>query len=328
MRRVLFIVNDRRSIGPTQSSALFIERLCREGVEVWVVGADGVSTEPSGSVVAEAVRVDGMPGWRARAGQDAIRWMALDYVDVVWVRTNPGRATSPELHSLLIQQLQIFSSQGGLVVNDPGGLMRASSKHYLHQLPEWVRPKTLVTASMARIRDFVAEHQTAVLKPMAGTQGRDVFLVRGVDDPNLSAIAAHLSQRGPAMVQTFANGAEHGDVRILLLNGEAIEVGGDACMVRRRPAHGEFRSNVHLGGRAERAQLTPHLRRVIEAVGPVLRRDGMLLVGLDVVGDLVVECNVFSPGGFVDAQTFTGRDFVAPVLEGLSRVVRGLVHPL
>lgn len=315
---LLVLVNEPSTVKQASSTGYFIGRLHDRGHRVFVGGVASISTEPSGTLMVQAAEIASSEGWVRQARRARKTDLRLDDFDAIWLRISPGHAGNPRLHALLLQQLQQHVDRGGLVLNDPTGLMRASSKLYLHRFAPWTRPHTLVSASVARLRQFVGDEAgPCVFKPVDGSQGRDVFYISGPDDPNLTAIAAHLRRSGPVMAQTYLPEATEGDVRVLLLDGEAIVVDGAAAVVRRRPAPGEFRSNVHLGGSAESAVLTGPLRRLIASVGPVLRQDGMFLVGLDVVGDTIVEVNVFSPGGFQEACEFSGRDFYAPVCAAL-----------
>jgi len=321
MSRILVVINGVDTLEAKQTTAVLIHALARRDHDVGVVGADGLDAFPEAELVARARPV--VPGDSVEATVLALREAStqpvpLDQADLVFLRTSPGRDRRPGVHELLLQLLQLHVDRGGLVLNDPYGLAAARSKVYLARFPAWTVPHTVVTADARAARMALADIEgPAVVKPLDGTQGRDVFKISGPDEPNLSAILANLLAQGPLMVQGYVRQAAEGDVRVLLLDGHPIEVDGRAATVRRKPAAGEFRSNVHLGGEAVFAPLTPELRRIIAAVGPQLREDGLFFVGLDVIGDVIVECNVFAAGGLGDAGRFAGRDFIAPVLDAL-----------
>ena len=135
------------------------------------------------------------------------------------------------------------------------------------------------------------------------------------DHPDRARILQRAVANGPALLQDYIPAAPEGDVRIHVVGGALLERDGQACAVRRVPAQGEWRSNVALGGRPTPATLTPAQRALVTQVSPILREQGLWHVGLDVVGDQIVECNVFSPGGLQDAGAFAGVDFVAEVVE-------------
>lgn len=319
MARILVLINDMATLSPGQTTTALARGLSARGHLVGMVPANGLDVEPDGSLHARV--------WTSKAVKDK-RWVdglrtsapkrvALDTIDLVLVRTSPGRAKDAAHHALLLQLLHQHKRHGGLVLNDPVGLFAASSKLYITRFPEWTRPGTLVSADAERLRAFVHERQgRTVLKPISGTQGRDVFFVEPGAD-NLSAIIDNLLRQGPVVAQDFLVDAANGDVRLLLVDGRPIGTDGTYAAVRRRPAKGELRSNVHLGGHAEYNELSLTHKRIIKAVGPTLRKDGLFLVGLDVVGDAIVECNVFAAGGLTDAGTLAGADFLTPVLESI-----------
>lgn len=325
---IIVLINDVDSFRSSQTTALLIERLVDRGHEVGVVAAQGLDLLPDGSLGARAVRIK--PGSDAKALVARVKRarpekVRLDEVAAILVRTSPGREGRPGLSDLMLQLLQLQADRGTLILNDPRGLALAASKLYLARFPEPTRPATLVTTHAGTARAFVERLDgRAVLKPLMGTQGRDVFFSRGLDDPNLSAIIDNLLRSGPLMAQAYVPEAPDGDVRMLLVDGRPLLRDGHAALVRRRPAKGELRSNVHLGGEPVSAELTPELAALVEAVGPRLRADGLFFVGLDVIGDKIVECNVYSPGGLGDASRFAGVDFLEPLVEAIeARITLG-----
>jgi glutathione synthase len=219
---------------------------------------------------------------------------------------------------MVLDLLAIAARQGVVVVNDPVGLLRNTNKLSLALVPEEHRPRMLVSRDPGAIRRFVEREGSAVVKPLLGTRGSDVFRVEAAD-PNLNQIMDILTRDSFAMAQTYLPEAVEGDTRVLVLDGAALEHEGAVAAVRRIPGENDFRSNVHVGAVAAAGEYTPGIRRVVEAVAPRLAAAGLWLCGLDVIGDKVVEINVFAPGGLQDAKRFTGVDFVAPVLEAFER---------
>lgn len=327
MRPWLLVVNTIKTLNPSQSTTGLIQRILQRGHPVAVVPGDGLDTLRDGTVVARARFVDPAAASSPAELVAAVRRAPDALIDtrdvaLVLVRLNPGRG--PEaVHRLILDQLTDIADAGVPVLNDPRGLARARSKLYLSRFPEHARPPTLVTRSASSARAFIAElGGRAVLKPVSGTRGRDVFMVRDANDPNLNQILDVLFRSGFAMVQGFVPEASAGDTRVLLLNGELMEDDGRICAVRRVPSGSDFRSNVHVGGTPAPAEPTPALRELVAAVGPRLRADGLFLVGLDVIGNVVVEANVFSPGGFSDAEAFTGIDFLEQVVTAAEQHLR------
>ena len=141
------------------------------------------------------------------------------------------------------------------------------------------------------IRDFLAQHQDIILKPLDGMGGASIFRIKK-DDPNISVIIETLTEHGrkSVMAQSYIPEIIHGDKRILMINGEPVPYA-----LARIPAQGETRGNLAAGGRAEGRPLTEQDRWICQQVGPVLREKGLIFVGLDVIGDYLTEINVTSP---------------------------------
>ena len=319
MSRFFVVINDLASLKPGQSTLDLCRKLLERGHQVGLVPVRAVDVASDGSLWGHVTKLEllddaGEMVLAARAAPT--RNIALQQADAILVRTNPGRFERPDLHRVLLEILAMHADAGALVLSSPTGLMRAASKLYLTRFPAWTRPETLITQHEAQALEFL-EHLggRAVLKPLDGTQGRDVFRVTGTKDQNLRALISVLLRQGPVMVQRYVGSAPKGDTRLLLCDGELLERDGHVAAVRRRPARGEFRSNVHLGGEPTPADITPRMRKLVDEVGPQLAADGLFLVGLDVVGNVVVEANVYAPGGFADAKAFTGVDFLDDVAE-------------
>jgi glutathione synthase len=235
----------------------------------------------------------------------------LGEIDLLFIRTNPARDQSrAALHQLALGLARRCQDQGVCVINQPDGLLRAASKLYSLELPEFTRPATLVSQDRQDILSFIRELPgPAVLKPLQGTRGNDVFFVSVVQEPNLNQIMDVILRQGPVMVQACLPSAALGDTRVLVFQGQLLEIEGQAAAIHRVPAKGDFRSNLHAGGQAQPARITEGMRQVVAAIGPKLVADGLDLVGLDFIDDQLLEVNVFSTGGLRDAERFTGMDF-------------------
>src|SRR5882757_2302716 len=189
-----------------------------------------------------------------------------------------------------------------LVVNDPVEVRNAPEKLFVTDFPG-LQPPTLITADREAIAEFRARHGDVVLKPLNGRGGSGVTR-HLADDPNLEAlleIHAELS-REPVILQKFLTSVTKGDKRILLVGGEAVGA------MNRVPRAGQIRSNLAVGGRAEAVELTARDREICAAIGPELKKRGLLFVGIDVIGEWLTEINVTSPTGAVALKTFTGID--------------------
>ena len=212
--------------------------------------------------------------------------LPLAQMDVVLMRKDPP-VDSAFLHDTHI--LSLAQRQGALVVNDPAGLRDLNEKLAALLFPE-LCPPTLVSRSIVDLRGFIASHGDCVIKPLDGMGGRSIFRVRAGED-NLNVILETLTGNGQlAMAQRYLPEIRDGDKRVLLIDGEPVPY----CLAR-IPQGQEFRGNLAAGGRGEGRPLGEAERRIAAAVGPEMRRRGMLLVGLDVIGSQLTEVNVTSP---------------------------------
>lgn len=324
---ITFLVNDAADLEPGQTTTMLIRRAVEAGHAVQVVGVADLAASPEGAVRADVRRVDDPAASHEVLVEDiaaAQREPAvLDEADVLFIRTNPARdAGRAWAHDGALALAYLLETRGVHVVNRPEGLRRAASKLYLHHLPESVRPKTLVSADRAALLHFVRGLDgPAVLKPLQGTRGTDVFFVRSPKDKNVRPILDALLRGGFVMAQAFVPEATEGDTRLVVMDGALLEVDGRAAAIRRVPAGDDFRSNIHAGGHAELGVVTEAMRDVVAQVGPQLTHDGIWLAGLDFIGGRIVEVNVFSTGGLRDAERFTGADFTGAVLAALEQRV-------
>ena len=217
---------------------------------------------------------------------------------------------------------QLAVARGVLVVNDPASLANATNKTYFQHFPATARPRTLISRDPAAISAFVADlGGSAVLKPLQGSGGGGVFFVTGDESPNLNQIIETILRDGYVVAQEQLPGAERGDVRLFAMNGEPLERNGTYAAFRRVNETSDPRSNMHVGGKSEPVEVTDEMLALAELARPKLVADGMFLVGLDIVGDKLMEVNVFSPGGLGSAQRISGADFAKFVIEALERKV-------
>jgi glutathione synthase len=203
-----------------------------------------------------------------------------------------------------------------LVVNDPREVRNAPEKVFVLDYAHFM-PPTLVTRSLAEARAFLAEHGEVVLKPLHGNGGKAIFKI-GRAGENLSALIEVFNQtwREPHMLQAFLPAVVKGDKRIVLVDGEV------AGAINRLPGEGEIRSNLAVGGSAEKTTLTDREREICAALGPELRRRGLLFVGIDVIGgESLTEINVTSPTGIVAIERLDGTDVAAMIWDAIEAKV-------
>lgn len=308
------------------------------GHEVWYLGVDEFSCGGNEKIYAHARSV---PLKRHRTGHAYLSelWgrearaerIRVDELDVLLLRNDPAQDVIDRPWARLagVNFGRLAGNRGVLVLNDPDGLTRAINKMYLQDFPRQLRPCTLISCDRAEIKAFIAEQGGyAVIKPLFGSGGRNVFLVRPGDRPNLNQMIEAVSREGYVIAQEYLPEAIHGDTRLFLLNGKPFACKGKYAAIRRvrRPGNGDMRSNITAGAEPAKAQIDARILQVAEAVGPRLVEDGMFLVGLDIVGDKLLEVNVFSPGGLSCASHLEGVDFCRAVIEALERKVASRKH--
>ena len=228
--------------------------------------------------------------------------------DVVLMRKDPPFDDDYLWATLLLEHARGRT----LLVNDPRGLRDANEKIYATYFPT-LMPETLISNDKARIKGFLDRiGDRGVIKPLSGAGGEGVFAITK-DDSNLNAIIETVTRGGRrlAMAQRFLPEVKTGDKRILLLDGELLGA------IMRVPQGGDLRSNIHVGGRVEAAEIDARDRAIIEGVGPRLRADGLFFVGLDVIGGKLTEVNVTSPTGIQQASRLSGQNLEAKVVDWL-----------
>ncbi len=327
--RVGFLVNAPGELVSTQTTTLLVAAARRQAHDVALFGVTDLEIEPDDRVIGRAVcphEAETEAVASELRGSPAEARCTLDELDLLVVRTNPGRdhARRPD-HLAALGILAQLEERGVPIVNRPRGLFRALSKLSLLELPANLRPRTLVTRDPEAIERFVeAEPGRSVIKPLDGSRGRDVFLLDPVNPSlNLRAIVDVVLRGGYAMAQEFVPGAEAGDVRVTVLFGEPMELDGCPAAIARVPSDKDFRSNLHAGGRAETVALTPQMRDAVRQMAPALERLGLHHVGVDFVGDQVLELNCFSPGGIHPAERLHQRDFASGIMKAFTQWAQG-----
>lgn len=221
----------------------------------------------------------------------------LDEMDAVFMRTDPP-VTVPYLYATYL--LDYINPEKTLVVNSPQGIRTANEKMYALQFTQ-AMPETIVSQNKQVIREFVEKQGAAVLKPLGGKAGEGIlFLDPG--DRNFNSMVEISTYQGqiPVMVQTYLPDAKLGDKRIILLHGEPIGA------VNRIPTGQEFRGNMAVGGAVAQTEITEREREICAQLAPTLRQDGLIFVGIDIIGGYLTEVNVTSPTGIREIDLLSG----------------------
>ena len=207
--------------------------------------------------------------------------------------------------------LELLPEDGPLVVNDPAAVRNAPEKLFVLRFRE-LMPPTLLTLDKDEIRAFWDEHKEIVLKPLFGNGGAGIVHLRPGDD-NLNSLLDMYQQinREPVMVQRYVPEVRQGDKRIILVEGEPCGA------VLRVPPEGEARANLHVGGRAFKTTLTDREKEICAAIGPSLRQQGLVFVGIDVLGDYITEINVTSPTGIQEIARLDGNDLSVNIWDAI-----------
>lgn len=222
-------------------------------------------------------------------------------MDVVLLRQDPPFDMAYITSTHLLERVHPKT----LVVNDPAWVRNSPEKIFVTEFPD-LMPKTLISRDPATINAFRAEVGDMILKPLYGNGGAGVFHIKP-DDRNLASLLEMFAQmyREPFIAQEYLPSVRAGDKRIILIDGEPVGA------INRVPAETDARSNMHAGGRAEHSELTPREQEICARIGPSLKERGFLLVGIDIIGDLMTEINVTSPTGLREIKNFGGPDVAA-----------------
>jgi glutathione synthase len=301
------------------------------GHEAWVMGVGDFAYDPDEKIRARAraapgksyksteVYLKALQGARAKKER-----ITVDDLDVLMLRNDPSTDAiqRPWAQSAGIIFGRIAMRHGVIVLNDPNGLAKATNKMYFQHFPEEVRPPTLITRDRDEIKKFARDQGgKIVLKPLQGSGGANVFMVQPDDMSNLNQMVEAVSRDGYVIAQQYLPAAAEGDMRLFVMNGEPLRYKGKYAAFRRVRTGDDIRSNVHAGGKIQQAAVGEEALRLVKIVRPKLVQDGMFLVGLDIVGDKLMEINVFSPGGLGSAQRFEKVNFSHAVIHALERKV-------
>ncbi|WP_404863179.1 glutathione synthase [Georhizobium sp. MAB10] len=233
----------------------------------------------------------------------------LSTMDVVLLRQDPPFDMAYITSTHLLERIHPQT----LVVNDPAWVRNSPEKIFVTEFPD-LMPETLITRDWAEIRAFREEMGDIILKPLYGNGGAGVFhLAEG--DRNLSSLLEMFTQmfREPIIAQRYLPKVREGDKRIILIDGEPVGA------INRVPAEHDSRSNMHVGGKAVKTELTDREREICARIGPALRERGFILVGIDVIGDVMTEINVTSPTGIREVRKFGGADIAALMWDAIEK---------
>jgi len=296
------------NIAGDSSFALMLSAQAR-GHTLWHYDVGSLTLDENERLIALAspVRVQRVAGSHFEKGEPRRLDLGRE-IDVVLMRQDPPFDMGYITATHLLERIQGET----LVVNDPASVRNAPEKVMVLDFRRFM-PPTLVTRSVAEVREFMGRHGAVVVKPIHGNGGKAIFRVPESGD-NLSALIDVFNQTWPEphMIQPFLPEVSEGDKRIVLVDGEY------AGAINRKPGQGEFRSNLAQGGYAEKTDLTAREEEICAAMGPELKKRGLIFVGIDVIGGKwLTEINVTSPTGIVSIDQFNGTDTAARIWEAI-----------
>jgi glutathione synthase len=236
-----------------------------------------------------------------------MRQADLSEFDVVWLRQDPPFDMGYITTTHLLDRIQPDT----LVVNDPTWVRNYPEKLLVLDFPD-LTPPTTIARDLETLKAFKEKHGTVILKPLYGNGGAGVFKLTP-EDRNISSLHEMFTSinNEPLIIQKFLPDVSKGDKRVILVDGEPIGA------INRVPAEGETRSNMHVGGRPEKVELSPRDIEICERIGPLLREKGQIFVGIDVIGDYLTEINVTSPTGIQELERFDGVNVAGKIWEAI-----------
>ena len=269
----------------------------------------------NGTVTGHAQRLHLTGDAQAWYRADPAQAIPLTGFDAVLMRKDPPFDMEYVYSTYL---LELAQEQGARVFNHPRAIRDCNEKMTIARFPQFTAP-TLVTRQASLIHEFLAAHDDIILKPLDGMGGTSVFRVHA-KDPNLNVIVETVTHYGrrTIMAQRYIPAIVDGDKRILLIGGKPVPY-----VLARIPKPGETRGNLAAGGTGVARELTPRDREIAETLAPLLVAQGLLLVGLDVIGDYLTEVNVTSPTCFQEITEQTGFNVAAMMLDAVERAAPG-----
>lgn len=334
--KIAFVINQTHKEGTGFTTSLLALRALQRGHEVFYIGLSDFYYDQNIIIAAHARQVS--PHHNIEDTDDLLHVLRntektmvdLSSLDVLWLRFDPviDMINRPWAASAGLQFAELAQQQGVWVINNPEALTRASNKLYLENFDEKIRPKTIVTRNYLDVEHFLnTEQKDIILKPLKGSGGKNVFLIKKDDTQNLKQTVEAIARDGYILAQEYLPEASKGDIRFFLLEGKPIEVNGKYAAIRRVQKENDIRSNVHQGGSIQEAQIDDKTLQVVEQVSNQLIKDGMYLVGLDIVGDKIMEINVYSPGALCQIEELLGEDFSSPIIEAIENRIQRNKNP-
>jgi glutathione synthase len=320
--KLAFIIDPIHQLDPCHdTSVALMEAAQILGHEIWITQANWLSVVESKAWAilqqVEITPVELVEGrWIAanpwyKLSQRS--FLSLETMDAVFMRTDPP-VNDAYLYATYI--LDYIDQSKTLVINNPSGIRSANEKMYALQFTKAI-PETIVSADKQFIRQFVEAKGAAVLKPLGNKAGEGILFLQS-GDRNFNSIVELSTYQGrlPVMVQTYLPEAKEGDKRIILLNGEPIGA------LNRLSSGSDFRNNMATGGTVAKTEITPREYEICTEIATKLRQDGLIFVGIDVIGGYLTEVNVTSPTGVREIDRLDGTSVAHQVIKWVEQTLK------
>lgn len=327
--KIAFVINDHATEKANYTTPALGFAAYKRDHQVFFIGVGELAYTPDGHLSARCKTISGKKFstqdeyFKTVQEQDFER-VDSKALDVLFLRNNPADEINErqwaQNAAFIFGEIAIRDKV--MVLNHPSSLASAVNKMYFQHFPEVLRPKTIITRDHNEIEEFFKEqNKKMILKPLQGSGGTNVFLMDENNVKNLAQTIDAISRDGYVIAQEYLPAAKKGDTRLILMNGEPLMVDGKYAMLQRVNAEGDIRSNIHAGGTPDEKKMNDQILKLAEIVRPKLVQDGMFLVGIDIVGDKLMEINVFSPGGINMMGQMQKVDFGTEVIKSIERKV-------
>lgn len=328
--KIAFIINDHTTEAPNYTTPALGFAAYKRDHEVYFIGVGELAYASDGHLSARCKTISGknfktQETYFKAVQKEELTRITSEELDVLFLRNDPsdeiGERDWAQNAAFIFGE--IATRDNVIVLNHPNSLAGAVNKMYFQHFPEILRPKTIITRDQQEIKEFFAEQKhKMILKPLQGSGGKNVFMMDKKNEHNLSQTIDAICRDGYVIAQEYLPKAKDGDTRLFLMNGVPLQTkDGKYAIMQRVNASGDIRSNIHAGGRPQKVKMTDQIMELAEIVRPKLVQDGMFLVGIDIVGDKLMEINVFSPGGLNVMGEMYETDFATVVIESIEKKV-------
>jgi glutathione synthase len=327
--KIAFVVNDINTESAAYTTIYLAFAAHKRGHQVFVSGVGDLGYSSDGHMIARSRSVGEQNFKSSETFLKALiksepQTISSEDLDVLFLRNDPSEDINIRNWAQNAPYIfgQIAIRDGVIVLNHPQSLSDAINKMYFQHFPEILRPRTIITRDPNEIEEFYKEQKhKIILKPLQGSGGRNIFFVDKNSKSNMNQIIEAISLDGFIIAQEYLPEAKNGDTRFFLMNGMPLEVKGKYAAMKRINKEGDIRSNLHAGGKGDSAEVSQEMLDLVKLLKPKLIQDGLFLVGADIVGNKLMEINVFSPGTLNMISALSEVNFGVAVIQSIENKV-------